>query len=433
MLPKFPFPQARRNHAAFTGAVAWTAFGRLLHGAALWMLPIVLLRVRGSSEAGEFALAFAIVTPLVVSFRLNLRQVLATDSIQEYRASDYFICTAVLMAAAITCANRITSLSSSSQLGVLVLSTSLFLAVDSFNELTYGIFQRAYRMDLVGRSLAGRGLLSVATTLTLLGTGASTSVILNGLAVVAAGALSIDASHARQLLRTGAPPRHAGVPPIGEGRCRFPALPIFFSGFPLGITVYVMLLSEHATRYVVELLVGTEALGVFATLLGVFAIGNVFCSSVAQSILPRLSQYFAEGRGDNYVRLVLQAASVCLFVGVVSIFVAWILGSVLLRWLLGPEGREHLPLLVVLAIAGAATYTCQILGTAVVAMRRFWLPLPVNLLSLFATVLTAWWLVPTYGLVGAAWTQVLSVGIRLGLYAALIVSIPPSHSPHGGP
>lgn len=423
-----------KSGVSFRNVLAWTSFGRLLHGLALWFMPLMLLKFLGQAEAGRFALAFAIATPLVVAFRLHLRSILATDVDRAYPTRDYYACTASMMLVAMISISVIAWLALDFKTGLLALIAACFLIVDSFSELTYGILQRAHRMDLVGQSLVIRGLLVIPLSALFIVGFRSTEWAVFSLSGVAMGVLlGRDWRLAHAELTSNGMPTIAVSPRQGDRTTRWPkVLELLGLGAPLGVTVLMMLLSEHATRYIVELFVSTEGLGIFATLLGVIGLGNVVCSSIAQTILPRLTQYLKEGNRHCYLRQVVKASTACFTVGLLGIAAVFLFGETFMRWLLSNEGSNYQSLLMVLALCGMATYVGQIAGTAVVAMRRFWLPLPVHFLTLIATIIAAYYLVPSFGLLGAAWTQLVSIGVRLALFSVFVAWAASSHAHDGG-
>src|ERR1035441_7561447 len=68
-----------RPSASLRSSFAWTLAGNAFYAAAQWATLSLIAKLGGSQMLGQYALAVALTTPLVMFSHLNLRAVLATD------------------------------------------------------------------------------------------------------------------------------------------------------------------------------------------------------------------------------------------------------------------------------------------------------------------------------------------------------------------
>src|ERR1039458_10701282 len=78
-----------RPSASLRSSFAWTLAGNGLYAAAQWATLSLAAKLGGSEMLGQYALAVALTTPLVMLSHLNLRAVLATDLDGRHPFGDY--------------------------------------------------------------------------------------------------------------------------------------------------------------------------------------------------------------------------------------------------------------------------------------------------------------------------------------------------------
>ena len=115
--------------------------------------------------------------------------------------------------------------------------------------------------------------------------------------------------------------------------------------------------------------------------------------------------------------------------GATGVLVALVAGRPLLGLLYGPAYAERTDVLFLTMMAAGVGYVASFSGYAVTAARYFGAQLPLFAAVVLVTALGCWWLVPTWGLRGAAVALGLSsltqlVGSALILFYALRANRP---------
>ena len=99
---------------------------------------------------GQYALAVAVASPLVMFSHLNLRAVLATDVKRQHELGDYAAVRLVASAMALAAlAVAVLLAEFSAPMAAVVLITGAWMSVDIGSDLFYGALQRRERLDTI--------------------------------------------------------------------------------------------------------------------------------------------------------------------------------------------------------------------------------------------------------------------------------------------
>ncbi|MFO0775082.1 MAG: oligosaccharide flippase family protein [Nitrospiraceae bacterium] len=126
--------------------------------------------------------------------------------------------------------------------------------------------------------------------------------------------------------------------------------------------------------------------------------------SLLTTLLPRVSQLQTQEQWRAYVKrfsplFLLMAIGLLPFIFIVR---------PLIEWLFGPAYSGTVPVLQVLFFGGLGTLLTHPLYPVLYAMNRPQLFSLTQVCALLGWLLAAWWLIPRYGAVGAAWTTLLA-------------------------
>jgi O-antigen/teichoic acid export membrane protein len=145
---------------------------------------------------------------------------------------------------------------------------------------------------------------------------------------------------------------------------------------------------------------------------------------LGDSLTPRLARDYALGRRREFGVRVLRSAGLGAGLGIAGILVAVVAGRPLLQLLYGPAYADHTDVLILTMIAAGIGYVASFSGYAVTAARYFRAQLPLFAVVVLVTAAGCWWLVPIWGLRGAAAALALSsltqlIGSGLILFYAI--------------
>jgi O-antigen/teichoic acid export membrane protein len=153
--------------------------------------------------------------------------------------------------------------------------------------------------------------------------------------------------------------------------------------------------------------------------------GFTVVDALGQVSGPQLAKYYSMRNPVAFCKLLLRLVSIGAVLGGVGALVAVSAGRWVLTILYKSEYAEHLDIFFWLMVASGITYVTGFIGCGVTATRPFsLLAVPYTVLSAADFFLPSV-LIPTYGLVGAAWTwgavSLISCAMLLIILATTLV------------
>src|SRR5947199_345510 len=399
-------PALRRN-------VAWALVGNLGYSACQWGVLVCMAKLGTETDVGRFALGLALTAPIITLTNLNLRLLQSTDAREDYPFSVYLsvrLIGTVLGLAAI--AAMAFGLGYQGITLYLILAVALGKAFEAVSDVVFGLLQKAENLRRVAVSMLAKGVISLlAVGLVLQMTG---DIILATVAMALCWGsllLTYDLPAAVRL---------ESIRPTLElsslGR-------LVSAAFPLGCVAGISSLTVNVPRYAVEANGGEPALGVFTALAYLFVAALQPMLALGAAVNPRLARHFVHDLAA-FRRLTSRTMVIAGALGLLGIAACALFGKPMLTLFYAPEYAKHTGVLVWLAVATGVAFLAQALSYAVTAARRLPEQLPIAVLSLVVCFLASQYLVPRYGLLGAAWAVLATETSRLaclgGVYVAAI-------------
>lgn len=388
---------------------ALTFTGNAVYAAGQWAILSLIAKLGGGEMLGQYALAVAVATPVMMMAHLNLRAVLATDVEARRPFGDYLAVRLAATAAGLAALGALALLMhGASAMSGLILLAGLSLSADTVSDAYYGAMQRRDQMTPLAVSMCARGVLAAGATGLALWTTGSLGWALA--ALVAARLLLIAVYDRPQGLR-GETPGSSGA----AGRRA-----ILRAALPLGAVLMLVSLNTNLPRYAIERYLGTEPLGAFAATASFLAIGSTVVNALGQAATPKLVRAFRARERSRFIRLTLRLSVFGLALGAAGVVGAIWFGPFVLRLLFRPEYAAHAGLLVAVMAASAPIYAAIVLGFAVTSTRTF---APQMLLSLAAAATSgtaSFLLVPRFGLRGAALALAASGCVQIAGQAGIL-------------
>jgi O-antigen/teichoic acid export membrane protein len=388
---------------------AWTFFGNGVYAASQWGMLAVMAKVGSPEMVGQFSLAVAIATPIIMFANLQLSVVQATDAKNLYRFSDYLglrlasTCLAWLVIAGVAIVGGYRR-----ETAWAILVVGLAKAFEAVSDIVYGLLQKHERMDRIATSKVIKGVFSL--------------VVLGGLVwmtkSIVYGALGLAGVWLALLLtydRGNA--RHFSSLRWYLGKDT--TWPLIRLAFPMGVVMLLVSLSSNIPRYFVQHYHQEAELGYYAAMAYLMVVGNMVVSALGQSATPRLAQYYAAANGHAFRKLLFRLAGLGAALGVAGMVVVALWGRPILTLLYRPDYAAYADVLVWLMAAAGIGYVASFLGYGMSAARHFRIQAPLFAAVTVAVGLACLWLVPKNGLLGAA--QATLVGSLVNLVGCVAV------------
>jgi O-antigen/teichoic acid export membrane protein len=382
---------------------SWTFAGNALYAAGQWAVLSLIAKLGGNEMLGQYALALAITSPVVMLSHLNLRAVLATDVSERHPFGDYFAVRLATTALGVVVIAAIALVSGYSwALAATILVTGLSQSVETVSDIYYGALQRRDRMEQIARSMIARGILSVAAL------GAAlwiTRDLIWAVLALALGRLVVLLAYDR--------PRGAAGESLSRSGWQA-ELAIMRTALPLGVVLMLISLNTNLPRYVIERRLGTAELGAFAAVASLMTVGSTVVNALGQAATPRLARYFSDHDLPHFRRLAFRLAALGLALGAAGVLGSALLGKVVLRVVYRPEYAAYSGLLVAVMGAAVIGYIAIILGYVSTSARVFAPQMPLFCCVAASSGIASWILVPRFGLYGAALALAVAACLQIG-------------------
>jgi len=408
---------------------SWTFAGNMVYAACQWGMLVVLAKLGTTEMVGQFALGLAVCAPVIMLTNLQLRAVQATDARREYTFGNYlalrFIGTAIgliiIMGIVVVAGYRLDT-------ALVILAIAVAKAFEALSDVFHGLLQQRERMDRIGKSLMIKGPLSLVVL--SLGVYLTGSVLWGVVGMAAVWVLVLVSYDVRSgALILGASDR-IGENAASDGQGEVSLLrprgdiktlaQLAWLALPLGLVMMLISLNINIPRYFLERHHGEAALGIFAALAYLRVAGDKVVAALGRAATPRLARYYACGDRASFRNLLVKLLLIGGLLGAIGVAVALSAGRPLLTFVYQPEYGEQIYVFVWIVVAAGIAYVASFLGYAMTAARYFSIQLPLFALVAAASLVASVWLIPTYGLMGAALAMLAAVLVQIVGSAAVV-------------
>ena len=397
-------PQYMRMERRLKTDFTWVLAGNIFYSACQWMIVVVLAKLGDPQKLGEYAWGLAVSAPIVLFANFQLRSLLASDLLVRFRFSQYLTFRLVSLAAALGIVAIVAGIGSSGEKATVIILVGAAQAVELVSETFYGLMQKRERMDRISKSLMYRGALSLAAMwITMY----FTQSVVWALAALLLGRLFVlftwDASFEAVKSELGISPRVSSDW----------MLPLFRMALPLGVISMLVSLNANVTRYFVEGHGGSAELGMYSAVASLLSAGTLVVSAYGQALfLPVAKACVSADRGE-FRKFALLTVVLGALLGAGAVVISMLFGAAILTHLFRPEYARYSGVLVRLMIAGTIAFIASGLGFVMTAARSLRPQVPLLIIVGVATAASSAFLIPRYGLMGAADASLLAAIVQL--------------------
>lgn len=396
----------------------------------LCQLGVVILLAKFASARiqGQYFLGLAVATPIVLFFGFELRGALVADAGNQFSFGSYRTLRNIMMfpAGILLGGFLVYELLTGQSLAFVAILAGVFAArmVWSIAEVGWGTYQRRERLDLLATTVTLRGLALIIpfaillplywwlTTQGMLSPARRADGTALAALLCAVGVALVYYFFDRQRVLD------ARYWNLSWSRQTITALA--WQTFPLGVVALIITLCDSFPRILFEQQPdGMRKLGYFGSLAYITQAGNLIILQAATAASNRLALYYQRDL-RAFFRIGLWLIGLALLVGSIVVFIAAYFGEWILCVLYTPDYARYLREFHIIVLAHCLALLTNVFGTATTQMRLFWVQVPVQVLTLAATVFAAVLLIPPNPVLGAAQTALVRAIVQLILYTACV-------------
>jgi O-antigen/teichoic acid export membrane protein len=386
----------------------YIGISNLVYAASQWGVLILATKLSNVENVGRLALGLAVATPIMTFLGASLKVFITVDIEHKYTFPDYFFVRALTSLTGIMVIILFGFVSRYSLDTFFVLVwIGVVKVIEGFQEVCWGINQRADFMDPVGIS---RLLRSIACIVSVwLGLWLTHNLIASIL-IWAASWLFIlviyDLPKAKNL-------------EVLAGRIKMDSIQnILVAVMPLAVIAGLGSLNDKATQYQIAAILGETAVGYYSPLAYVVQGIGLVVVSITETATPRLAKYYSLNR-KAYIQGTLLLAAVGTLIGTAAMIVLGSMSYILLPILYTRKFLDFQYLFWLLLGIGIIRYAQTGFGVAVTAAIWLRQQVPILVISLAVTLVGGWLWIPQFGLNGAAYSVAFGTAYLLVAYIFL--------------
>lgn len=361
---------------------------------------MVLAKLSSSVVVGGFSFALALSAPIVATASMGLRQVLVTDAREEHTYGDYLalrLTTSVLAALVIVAVTLVKCDTAAARATALLVGLAKLL--ESVSDIVHGRFQWAERMDRAAVSLFIKGCATLMLMGGLLFATRSLVWAAAGMVLANAGVLLLfDLPQSRRV--AGGDGLRVRWNPVVMARLTRVAAPL---------TLGLLLTSTAGAtpRYYLEAFRGTREVGYYAIASAPLMVMGYLPGVLSQATLARAARYYQTGEHGAFLSLNGRVMAVNMVLNLGFVAGAALFGHLFLRYMYTAE-YEHLRGVLVIFTLSQTVAVLATIGVQLIAAARMFALNTLNaVIALAALYVASHLLVPTLGVRGSAWAEVI--------------------------
>lgn len=366
-----------------------------------WLTIVFLSRFASAELLGNYALALAIVMPVMAVTNLQLRYLLCTDAKHDFSFASYLflrIATVTVSIGAIC----LWSINHTFTVLFVTIALAIGKGIEALCDILHGFLQANERMDRIAMSLMLQGPLQL--TLFCVVTVISRNLVFG---IFAAAAVSLAILLCFDVRSVRLVRRAAGM---RENTAQLRALlkpswakirKLMWLGAPMGLVMGMNSLVGNVPRYLLAAQ-SRSLVGIFAALFYLTLPGGILVTAYCDSACAELARWGAERNFRKLCERLVLLALAAAVIGAGGWSVAYFAGRPILLLCYGAQYAAHANSLVWLMAGAGLFYISTVLGYAVTALREFHLQVPFRAIHLLAVYIVCVALIPKEGLLGAA-------------------------------
>ena len=390
----------------------WNTLGSLMNAASTVLMLMAVTRTMGAAAGGIFSLAYAIAQQLMVIGHFEIRTYQATDTEEKFPFGVYLgsrcITTICMMIGVVIYSATTQGLTYEGLLFTLIASLRLF---DVVEDVFHGMFQQHGRLDIAGRAFFFRVLTTVVVFVA--GVVLTKNLLVSCLVAFAASAVVMVV-----LIYAPAKAMESLKPSFNLGsigKLLLTTAPLFAGSFLL---TYVV----GAPKYAMARFMSNEYQTFYAALFMPAMVINLLSNFIFKPLLTDMANRWTSGNIASFLSLILKGFGAVTLATLLTMALAWPLGTPVLGILYGLDFSPYQAELMVLLAGGWLNALTVILYYAVVTMRK-----QIGVLVSYAcgagfAFVTSGYFITTGGMMGACLlydASLLMLALVFGIFCAL--------------
>jgi len=302
----------------------WNLFGSTAVAFASMLLTYLTIRIIGENKGGVFAIALTLAQMFVHISYFEMRTYQITDAKNEFAFADYhrlkvFVSLAMIFITTVYILLNGYSLEKS----IIIMLISFYRLIDAYADVYESQFHKKDRLDISGKSMTFRTLLSVAIYFVVL---IMTKNLVLSIIIAIIGAIAgLYIFCIRVYKKTNS--EFISKAEVKKERI----FKLFKSCFPLFVGVFLWAYILSASRIAIDNNMSSEFQSYFQVLFMPVSVINLLAGFIVRPLLSKLTLYYSEKRFKDFYMIIFKITALISAFTIISMVLAYLIGV----WILG--------------------------------------------------------------------------------------------------
>lgn len=383
----------------------YNSIGSFVYLICQWLITIIVVRISDYENAGVLSLAISVNNIFFTISTFGLKHYQVSDIENKYSDLEYIATRWITCFGGLMCCVMFIVLNSSHydmrQMSCIFIYF-LFKAIEAFIDVFQGIQQKNYRMDYVGISYIVRGILTLISFTIVVKVTQKLAFGIAAMAVVSlVVAIAFDYRICAKLMKTAKDMVYKKITALIKENIALMANAVFMTGF------------VSIARFFLELYVGEEVLGIYASIATPTVIIQTACGMIYSPLVTEYAVYYNQKAKDKFVNLIKKVMIAFIAILVICLIGVYVFGDFGLALLFGEDILKYSYLLSQTIIVTFLVAFVYWLSAILVVERKQKEVMVVNGIGIIIDIIASMCFIPIYKI----------DGINMALFVALIMDI----------
>lgn len=386
--------------------VFWNMMGSMSNAFSTMILLIVVNRICGEAEGGVFSIGHAVGQLMLTIGSFEVRNYQSTDIKEKYTFAEYYgyrIITCIIMLFVSVGYVLINGYDFYKALIAVLLC--IYRGIDAFSDVFQGMFQQKDRIDISGKMLCLKVVMSsifFVIALVLTQNLLVAIIIMDIVSVVCCVLYDMRITKLVEKLKIS-----LEMKAMKE---------IFIECVPLFVGAFMAMYIVNEPKYAIDKYLDLRQQNIFSIIFMPAFVINLFSLFVFRPMITTMAMAWEKSDKKSFVKMLLKALVWCLALTVLGVIGAMLLGIPVLELLYGVKLKEYRYVLLLIMIGGGGNALSTVFRYSLTVVREQYKTLWVYIITLGVTLMMAKFLIQNYALWGAGALYMIS------MYVMTIVS-----------
>lgn len=389
-----------------TKAYTFSFLGNLFSSASQWVVLMLLSKMYGTVQMGQYALALAWILPLYAFFSLQIRNIHVADQTNVY-GFNVFFGIRLISIAAFFCTTLLIGFIFYRNIFIVFLLGGLFKSFEMTSDMIHAEFHKRKLIITYSKMLIFRSVLAIVFNLLFFRLIPSYQWALVSLPAAYLCSMLIDIKLITNLKVSLKPD------------LKNPAAKKFAAtGILTGLSLLLVYLLPGIPRFILEKFRDSFDVGIISGYLSLVIFSRIFVQAIVQNSLPVLAGYYDSLNINAFLSVLKKEALLVTILGALQ-FVLVPFSNILFPIIFNADFASRQGLLAVIFAGSLFGFLAFVLNNGINAMKLFRVQLPVYASLTVLSIVSGYLLIPLFGLYGAAYTFVI-----VNICACILLFIP---------